>query len=125
MAQEIIPEHRTCEICGEESPAGEFALSATGGRWIHTGPCFLEFGIIENTLAGSALREAVQRLGNLHRERVRAWKEVAAQRDRRLKKAFSALRLVVGVREFLTHRADTSAALLACEDVLAEARRRS
>lgn len=124
MAEGSLPQHRTCEICGEESPVGEFTLSAPGGRWIHAGPCFLEFGIIQNTLAGSAIREAVQRLGNLHRERVHAWKEIAAERDGRLKRALSALRRVVAVREFFTHRADTLAALLACEDVLSEGKRK-
>jgi len=82
MAEKSIPQHRTCEICGEESPASEFALSVPDGRWIHAGPCFLEFGIIQNTLQGT-VREVIQRLCQLHRERARAWKTIAcAERER-------------------------------------------
>lgn len=85
MAEASIPQvlYRTCEICGEETPAGATGeplwAEAPGGRRIHAGPCFLEFGIIENTLAGSAIREAVQHLCELHRERARVLKAVAEQ----------------------------------------------
>jgi hypothetical protein len=82
--------HWTCEICGEETPSGATAetlwADAPNGRRIHAGPCFLEFGIVQNTHAGSALREAIQRLCQLHRERARDWKVIATTERGRLRR---------------------------------------
>lgn len=78
MAEESLPqqmEYRTCEICGEESARDEFADLA--GHSVHKGLCFLEYGLIQNTMPKSGLRAGIEKFGALHRERTAAWRQIA------------------------------------------------